>query len=205
MSKGKGRKRIDGPLKLMVASTVYGFRTELTQICTVLQGFGYEVWNSDWGPFPPLDPSKSNLENCVAAAEKCDLFLGIIRPFYGSGIIGDRSITHNEMLTAISAKKPRWFLAHRDVVFARQILKQFRNLNSGFPNPDFEFKKTNVMDDVRVIDMYEDVIQNAVPVQDRRGHWAQEFYTFEDALRYIEGQFKDIGQIRGILDQINHP
>ncbi len=36
-------------LKLMVASTVYHFEDQLRQICTVLNGFGHEVWNSHAG------------------------------------------------------------------------------------------------------------------------------------------------------------
>ncbi len=87
-------------LKVMVASTVYHFEDQLNQICAVLNGFGYEVWNSHIGTIP-VHPGSSNLENCVAAARDCDIFLGIIRPFYGSGRIGARSITHEEFREAI--------------------------------------------------------------------------------------------------------
>jgi len=77
-------------LKLMVASTVYHFEDQLRQICAVLTGFGYEVLNSHIGTIQ-VHPGRSNQENCVAAASECDAFLGIIRPFYGSGVIGPRS------------------------------------------------------------------------------------------------------------------
>ena len=33
-------------LRIMVASTVYGFQDQIEQICSVLQVYGYEVWNS---------------------------------------------------------------------------------------------------------------------------------------------------------------
>ena len=39
-------------LKIMVASTVYNFEDHLNQICAILIGFGYEVWNSHIGTIP---------------------------------------------------------------------------------------------------------------------------------------------------------
>src|SRR5271165_3387973 len=117
-------------LNLMVASTVYNFEDQLRQVCATLQGYGYQVWNSHLGTIP-LDPDVSNLENCVAAASQCDVFLGIVRPSYGSGIVGKRSITHEECRTALKLKKPRWFLVHRDVVIARQLLKSHLYAKNG--------------------------------------------------------------------------
>src|SRR5688572_18059045 len=111
-------------LNLMVASTVIGFEDQLAQICSILDGYGYQVWNSHIGSIP-VHPGKSNLHNCVNAAKNCDLFLGFIRPWYGTGIIGARSITHEEFRKAIELQKPRWFLVHRDVTFARQLLKPY--------------------------------------------------------------------------------
>jgi hypothetical protein len=109
---------VEPKLKMMVASTVHYFEDQLNQICAVLTGFGYEVWNSHIGTIP-VHPGRSNLENCVAAARDCDVFLGIVRPFYGSGRIGDRSITHEEFLEAVRLRKPRWFLVHRAQEFYR--------------------------------------------------------------------------------------
>ncbi|MGH7136478.1 MAG: DUF4062 domain-containing protein, partial [Pirellulales bacterium] len=98
------------PLRIMVASSVYGFETDLNQLCGVLTGYGYEVWNSHLGTIKN-HPGKSNLENGLDAVRQCDVFLGIIRPIYGTGVVGERSITHEEMRLAVSLKKPRWFLA----------------------------------------------------------------------------------------------
>jgi hypothetical protein len=81
----------------MVASSVYGFETDLNQLCGVLDGFGYEVWNSHLGTIQN-HPGKSNLENCLQAVRQCDVFLGIIRPIYGTGIVGERSIARERAL-----------------------------------------------------------------------------------------------------------
>ena len=75
----------------MVGSTVYGFENELYQIVALLQTLGYEVLNSHVGTIK-VNPKLSNLENCLNAVDECDLFLGIIRPYYGTGIIGEKNI-----------------------------------------------------------------------------------------------------------------
>lgn len=187
-------------LKLMVASTVYHFEDQLNQICAVLNGFGFDVWNSHIGTIP-VDPAYSNLENCVSAASGCDAFLGIVRPFYGSGVIGERSITHEEMREAIRTKKPRWFLVHRDVTFARQLLKPYLFKRDG-SRTHFKLKKNSVLDDLRVIDLYHDIIQNDIPPADRRGHWAQEFFGLPDILTYLDSQFKEPERIRKICEEM---
>lgn len=190
-------------LKLMVASTVYHFEDQLRQICGILTGFGYEVWNSHIGTIR-VHPGLSNQENCVAAARECDAFLGIIRPFYGSGIIGAHSITHEECLEAIRQQKPRWFLVHRDVTFARQLLKPYL-YNADGSRTAFQFKETCVMDDIRVVELYDDSVQSAVPAADRKGHWAQEFYLLEEALLYVDSQFKDAERVRRICQEMALP
>lgn len=188
-------------LKLMVASTVYHFEDQLIQICGILSGFGYEVWNSHIGTIP-VHPGRSNLANCVAAAHDCDVFLGIVRPFYGSGIIEDRSITHEEFIEAVKLRKPRWFLVARDVTCARRLLKPYLFEDDG-TRTTFELKKNPVMDDLRVIDLYDISIQDDLPLEDRKGHWAQEFYRLPEALKYLDSQFKNVTRIRQICEEMN--
>jgi hypothetical protein len=183
---------------IMVASTIYGgFDRDIEQICATLRGFGYEVWNSHLGTIP-VHSNMSALDSCIKAVSECDLFLSIIRPFYGSGIEekGGLSITHREILTAIELDKPRWFLAHHHVVFARQILKQYMFDENNQPNPKFIFKKCSVMDDVKVIAMYNDAIRNDVPIKERKGNWVQEFTKVDNILEYISAQFADIKKVK---------
>lgn len=193
------------PLRLMVASSVYGFETELDQICAVLSTYGYSVWNSHLGTIP-THPGKSNLENCLEAVRRCDMFLGIIRPLYGSGIVGARSITHEEMRLAVNLQKPRWFLVHDHVTFTRQLMQQFRFRNDGQRRKrPLQFKKTPVFDDLRVLDLYDDVVQTGIPPDQRRGHWAQEYHELGQVLRYIETQFADVDRVREIVTEMNTP
>jgi len=113
-------------LTVLVSSTVYGIEGLLDRVYTLLTGFGYEVWMSHKGTVP-VRSDRTAFENCLAAVEKCDLFLGIITPNYGNGQDKQKpnelSITHREVRRAIELKKPRWLLSHEYVVFAWSLLK----------------------------------------------------------------------------------
>ncbi len=193
------------PLRIMVASSVYGFQTELEQLCAMLDAYGYTVWNSHLGTIQ-AHPGKSNLDICLDAVRQCDLFLGIIRPVYGSGIIGPRSITHEEMRLAVSLNKPRWFLVHDHVTFTRQLLRPYMKLKDGKPRKKpFRFQRTKVFDDLRVLDMYDDMTQADVPVDKRTGHWVQEFHKLAEAMTYLQTQFANRERIRQVVEEMRAP
>lgn len=174
-------------LKLMVASTVHGFTTEIDQICCTLAGYGYHVLNSRLGTIR-TNPGSDNRQDCLHAVDECDVFVGIIRPHYGSGVIGATSITHDEMMRALQSDKPRWILVHENVEFLRQILR-----NNSFQQP---FQKTPVLDDPKVVQLYEDMMQTNVPVGQRKGYWVQPFYSLDDILRYLDTNLKDVKAVR---------
>lgn len=118
---------MDRKIKIMVGSTVYGFENELYQIVALLHSMGYEVLNSHVGTIK-VNPNLSNLENCLNAVDECDIFLGIIRTHYGTGIIGDKNIAFEEIKRAMEQRKPYWFMVHRDVVFARKLFGKIKGL-----------------------------------------------------------------------------
>lgn len=186
-------------LRVMVSSTIHGAEDFLTQIYATLSGYRYEVWMSHVGTIF-VDPNKSNFENCIAAVENCDAFLGIITGHYGSGReASGLSITHLEMRRAIELKKPRWFLVDRDVTIARQLLKQFRVDDDGRKKA-FAFKPTPILDDIQIIDLYEEAIQIDVPLADRRGNWVQPYSSEVDALRFIKQQFSRPAVVHKIVE-----
>lgn len=49
-------------INIMVASTIFGFEDQLEQICSTLQCYNYEVWNSHIKTIP-VHPGLSNTEN----------------------------------------------------------------------------------------------------------------------------------------------
>lgn len=173
----------------MVSSTVYGIEELLDRIYALLVSFGYEVWMSHKGTLP-VTSERGAFDNCLIGVERCDLFLSLITPFYGSGIEakGELSITHRELLRAIELNKPRWVLAHDHVVFARSLLTALGHAGSA-ERAALTLKKNKVMDDLRVIDMYEAAIRHEVNLPDRKGNWVQKFVRPDEALLFASAQF----------------
>lgn len=191
-------------LIVMVSSTVYGIEELLDLVYTQLTAFGYEVWMSHKGTVPVFS-NRSAFQNCLAAVEKCDLFFGLITPYYGSGRDrgnNDPSITHMELRQAIEPNKPRWVLAHDHVVFARRLLWDL-----GFKGPEgrerLTLGRSQVLEDLRVIDMYEEATQaNAqVPLMDRQGNWVQKYGRDGDASLFVHAQFSRYQEVAAFLKE----
>ncbi len=188
-------------IKIMVSSTVYGFEKDLRQLCAAIESyksreFEYKVLNSCIGSIY-VAPGVSNTEACLRAVDECDFFFGIILPRYGSGI------THEEFTRAIQLDKPRGFLSHFSVRYARELLAQYMytNIKTRVRNPDFQFNKTPVFDDARIIDMYNEAIQDSLPLDQRR--WAHEFGHFDgDEMKFVETEFKNINRLKADLDEL---
>lgn len=185
----------------MVSSTVYGFEKDLRQICAAIESYKsrryqYQVLNSHIGSIY-VAPGVSNQEACLRAVDECDFFFGIILPRYGSGI------THQEFTRAIEQDKPRGFLSHFSVRYARELLAQYMytNIKERVRNPAFTFSKTPVFDDARIIHMYNEAIQDGLALDQRR--WAHEFGHFDgDEMKFVQTEFKDINRLKADLDAL---
>lgn len=192
--KAARKKRIT----VMVASTVYNNRDLLLQVCGMLNTYGYDVVNSEYGTLhPPL--GQNNTAACIAAVNDCDIFFGLINPFYSTGI------THLEFREAIRINKPRRYMAHSFVVFSRKLLAQF--MYTGVKRKrrtPFTIQSTSVMDDIRVIDMYNDAIQMNLPYDDRKYHWVQEFFRYDDVFRHVQTLFANYKKVEAELDNLNN-
>jgi hypothetical protein len=187
------------PPTVLVSSTVYGQEQLLDQVFAVLKGYGYHVWMSHKGTIP-LDPHKTALENCLAAVEQASVVFGIINGRYGSGKEGDElSITHREILRAIELGKPRFLAVDRDVMTAREVLKQFRNDEKGTPRHHSYFKPNAVLQDIRVLDIYEAAVRSDLPLAERKGNWVQQYQETNDLFLFIESQFADIERLRKLI------
>jgi len=185
----------------MVSSTVYGQEEELDRVYTLLTIYGYEVWMSHKGTIPVISPNTA-FQNCLEAVDKCDLFLGIITPEYGSGIARDQlSITHQEMTKAIELDKPRWFLAHEKVVFARSLLSDL-GYNTLEKREELKLKsKSKSLGDLRVIQMYEDATMEGLPLNERQGNWVQKFSSSSDTNLFVTSQFSRYEEIKDRLKE----
>jgi len=183
---------------IMVSSTVYYQESFLDQVFALLEGLGYTVWMSHAGTLF-ANPGLSAFDNCLQAVDACDLFLGIIAGRYGSGKEkGEKSITHRELDRAIFSGKPAWFLVHSDVAVARQLLGQYKK-NKKHLTWVFPFRRTAVLDDLRILQMYEKAMRHHMPLRRRRGNWVQEYHYSTEAIRYIQSQFSDRARVLSLL------
>lgn len=192
-------------IKVFVASTVYNFQSDLNRIYDLLDGFGYDVLMSHKGTIP-LDSSKSNPKICTGGVAECDVFLGFIRPDYGSGVLekGGKSITHMEFDKAISRNIPRFVLCDYRVTFTRSLFKDsFIIEDSTKKQIKFDaisFDNCKVMD-TRCVRMYNEAIKDKErPVSKRTGNWVQEYYDFDAVKMHIESQFKYPTRIQKLID-----
>lgn len=192
-------------IKVFVASTVYNFEYVLRQVYELLDSYGYDVCMSHMGTIL-LDSSKSNLDNCINAVNECDVFIGFIRPDYGSGVLekDGKSITHFEFETAYQREIPRFVLADYRVVFTRSLFRDsFVVEDSTAKRIDFDqisFENNKVMD-TRCIRMYNEAIKDKEkPASKRTGNWVQEYISYDDIKMHLESQFKYPERIKKLID-----
>jgi len=183
------------PLKIFVSSAVHGYEDLLESIYALLSEYGYEVMMSHKGTVP-INPEISAMSSCLKAVEECDLFLGVILPRYGSGkeASDGLSITHREALQAIKLNKPRWFLVHEHVAIARQLLAPYRNKSNkqSFQlKPEIKFESTPILDDLRILDLYEKAMSlDTANVKKRKANWVQGYGVDDDARIFATAQFR---------------
>lgn len=86
------------------------------------------------------------------------------------------------------------------MVFARTLLT-----NLGYDNAKkragLKLKRNPVVDDLRVIDMYEAAIRHDIQFADRKGNWAQKFVTPDDAQLYASAQFYRYQEVERFLEE----
>ncbi len=182
--------------KLMLGSTVYGFEDQLSKIVSDLKSKKYQILNSHHGSIK-VNPNLSNLENSLKAVEECEMFLGIIRPYYGTGNINGQNITFEEMKKAIELKRPSQFFVHWNVDFAEKLFRRLRCTSDNKPE-----LIDNKLFDKRSIDLYDLVIKDDIKdLELRNGNWAQEYYQPSGMMVYILTQFSDKEFINQILKQ----
>ncbi|MES0491566.1 MAG: DUF4062 domain-containing protein [Leptospirales bacterium] len=187
-------------LIIFISSTVYCNEELLNRIYGLLISYKYEVWCSHKGTIQTRS-DKSNIENCLTAVEKADIFLGIIFPNYGTGKIDrDLSFTHQEFNRAIELNKPRWILAHENVVFARSLLTHL-GYKTKKDRIKLKLEKNNIFTDLRLIDLYEDAIIHEKELAIRKGNWVQKYNTTEDGLLFANGQFSRYQEVEKFVEE----
>lgn len=195
-------------LKVMVASSVYGFEETIEQLCAMLRTWGYQVLNSHIGTIP-TDSDNPNMEDCLIAVRECDLFIGIVRTNMGTGNIGDRNITIEEIRTAIQLNKKRWFVVDKTVVVARQIINHM--ILAEDKNKDKEYQR-NVLDsklvilekssflDPKSLDALNVILEGREnKAHETVGKWYHAYERISDIFNYIE---TNLGEYKKVLKKV---
>ncbi|MFN8705038.1 MAG: DUF4062 domain-containing protein [Planctomyces sp.] len=198
MSKAQVKK-----LTVMVSSTVYGSEDVLDRIYDMLTNFGYEVWMSHKGTLP-VSSHRSAFENCLEGVRRADIFLGIIGTRYGTGVDKEDpaslSIAHQELRLAIELKKPRWLLAHENILTARTLFTKLGHEGVD-GRKSLKLKRSDVLEDMRLIDMYEEATFDRLPLAERIGNWVQKIHSADDAGRYILSQFFRYQEVLAFVEE----
>jgi hypothetical protein len=156
--------------------------------------------------------------DCLKAVESCDLFLSLITPRYGS-VVDDVGITHQELVKAIECQVPRWVMVHERVTLVRSFFIKlgFKDtaarqslLNSlGFDDPEkhkqMVRREASVIDDFRVVDMFDVASQQELAPKDRIGSWVQPYSQEEEIRRYVNTQFGDYTAMQTQLSSLVTP
>lgn len=188
-------------ITVMVSSTVYGIEDVLDRVYDILTAFGYEVWMSHKGTLPVFS-NRSAFENCLEGVRRCQIFLGIIGTRYGSGVDEDDpqslSIVHQELRLAIKMKKPRWLLAHENIITARTLFEKIGH-EGVEGRKTLTLQKSGVLEDLRLIDMYEEAILDRLPLPERKGNWVQKFHDDHAAAEYVIFQFHRYQEVEAYI------
>jgi len=146
------------------------------------------------------------LTNCLSGAKDCDVFIGFIRPDYGSGVLekGGKSITHQEFEIATARKIPWFILADYRVTFTRSIL---RNAQVKIGDCSISIAPSNVnfnpkVMDIRCVQLYNQMVKDIETPTARIGNWIQEYSTLNDIRLFLESQFKYPKRIQDLMKKM---
>jgi len=193
---------------VFVSSSVYDKEDMLRQIYDLLATNGYEPWMSFKGSIATAS-YRSAFGNCLKSVKDADFFIGIITPWYGSGV--DKhdpdsvSITHQEMREARDLDIPRLFLVDDRVITVRKFLDslgfehkegrdRFRKMLAGESGDANAYLGARHSCDIRSIDMYDEMVLGLSndpkrPPKDRIGNWIQGFRDINDVKAFLAAQF----------------
>ena len=184
-------------LIVMVSSSVYGIEDLLERVFAILSE-NYEVWMSYKGTIP-VNPDLPSIDNCLAAVKKCDLFLGLITPHYGSTKYDGISATHAEFREAIRLKKLRWFLVEEHVEFARKIFDKLKIDGTAMARDKASVHGCKVFDDLAILNMYDEVVGKCQTANGTKANWIQSYAVDEDACIFAKSQFSRPEDLEALL------
>lgn len=161
-------------VNIFVSSTCYDLSQIRDDIKRSIIELGHNPILSELKDFP-VDPSKSNSENCINAINnEADIFVLIIGDRYGSVLETGKSITNTEFIAALSKGIPIY-------TFSLKKMTAILPLWDKNPNADF----SNVVDNNKVFEFLSDV-------RKIRGLWNFEFEKAQDITEILKAQLSNL-------------
>jgi hypothetical protein len=124
----------------------------------------------------------------------------LISQNYGSGVASkdSLSICHQELLKAIELKKPRYIMAHANIVAARRVVRDLELTPTARKRLKLR-KGATFISDIRLLKMYAAAALDGVPVANRVNNWVQEYKADQEVISFIKTQFRDRKRIAANL------
>lgn len=161
-------------VNIFVSSTCYDLSQIRDDIKRCIIELGHNPILSELKDFP-VDPKKSNSENCINAINKeADIFVLIIGDRYGSVLETGKSITNTEFIAALSKGIPIYTFSLKKMT---AILPLWEN------NPDADY--SSIVDNNKIFEFLSDV-------RKKRGLWNFEFESAQDITEILKIQLSNL-------------
>lgn len=161
-------------VNIFVSSTCYDLSQIRDDLKRCIIDLGHNPILSELKDFP-VDPMKSNSENCINAINnEADIFVLIIGDRYGSVLETGKSITNTEFIAALSKGIPIY-------TFSLKKMTTILPLWENNPNADY----SNIVDNNKVFEFLSDV-------RKKRGLWNFEFERAQDITEILKAQLSNL-------------
>ena len=161
-------------MNIFVSSTCYDLSQIRDDLKRCIIDLGHNPILSELKDFP-IDPMKSNSENCINAINnEADIFVLIIGNRYGSVLETGKSITNTEFIAALSKGIP---------IYTFSLKKMTAILPVWESNPNADY--SNIVDSNKVFEFLSDV-------RKKRGLWNFEFERAQDITEILKAQLSNL-------------
>ena len=161
-------------VNIFVSSTCYDLSQIRDDLKRCIVELGHNPILSELKDFP-VDPKKSNSENCINAINnEADIFVLIIGDRYGSVLETGKSITNTEFIAALSKGIP---------IYTFSLKKMTAILPLWESNPNADYSK--IVDSNKVFEFLSDV-------RKKRGLWNFEFERAQDITDILKAQLSNL-------------
>ena len=92
-------------------------------------------------------------------------------------------------------------LAHEQVINARRLLMDLGYADATARKALTLRKGAVIIDDMRLIDMYEKATREERPLEERTDNWVQQYRMPPEALQFAEEQFSRVEENRGYVEE----